>query len=622
MTLPTTQNVARPLAEGYDALLTYGDQTGEDLYLQTAVSPDRPIEITTAPQPSQGPQLGLTPEEFRPGAGLTFARSDLTGGEGLAYAHRIDGSDLDRTRFWDSLNIDTSPPDPGDRPTMRLLQATGRNISSANANLLSAMRYVPSQQYNFIDGSSVKWTADPFAASPSVNSQALGATGTGIAVVGNTIYASTAAALWRKVGTGAWGSWVAQGYDGLWSAKGHLIGSEGAYLYDISLVDGTETTLKQLAAGETWTAVCDAGSVILAAATDGQVYSFVPDGVDLLLKAEAPIALGEVVYSMISSQQVVLVGTGEVTISGGYIGRLWAFQVVGIRLREGQVLKQWGEGATAWDSRPMSMAMSRDSLFAGVLDTTGFSSLWRYDLATAGLSRDLDYPTGDGPVTGLEVIDEKPYALLKEDGGWRPTGVYAADGYLITPLADFYRANPKSWVGVRIDHDAITSDEQIDLYYSTNPAAIEDPDHASWTLAKSITSGQFTDEEPLDDVQGRYLAMKLVLTANTAATVTPVVRSISARSLEQLVDIAVSIPVNVSDVVERRYRTPFFMKGRGEAVWQALRSHEGKAAQLDLLRSDVGVRGNVDSVSARIPIVGPRGSVTYIAMVTVSGVKV
>ena len=39
--LPTTKTVQRPQAEGYDALLRFGD--GTDLYLQLTPSPDRPI---------------------------------------------------------------------------------------------------------------------------------------------------------------------------------------------------------------------------------------------------------------------------------------------------------------------------------------------------------------------------------------------------------------------------------------------------------------------------------------------------------------------------------------------------------------------------------------------------
>ncbi|MDX1621715.1 MAG: hypothetical protein R3320_12035 [Nitriliruptorales bacterium] len=616
MTLPNTNNTTRPVAAGYQALLTWGAGATDNMYLQLAVNPERRLTITTAQPDTPLPNLADVAEEVRSQQGRIFALSSFENGEGLAFAHRADNDEFDARRYWDSTGISVEAPEPGDPSELTLLNATSKRYSftGTSDHLQVAIRpsdntvFYPRDQY--VD----QITSNVYADITIINDHDLGSEVFGVAAVGDLMYAITSTQLYSKTGAGAFSTLgSSNGGDGLWAAKNRLFEGSGQTLYEVDVSTGTRTTLKTLASGQTWSQVIDAGSAILAASSDGYIYVFTLEESSLVLQAEFLITEGDVPVCMAHSQGIVLVGTKQDVQAGGTIGRLWVGELVGVRLRNTQLIREWGDEDSTATQHPFSMASTRDHIFIGVR-----GEAWQYQLATAGLSRYATF-TDSNPVGGMAPIDERIFYLLDGSGGWRTDDTPVASGYMISPLADFLSASKKAWVGMRVDHDAIVGDEQIDVYYTTTPAAIEDKDHADWTLLKSITSGQFTDEESMSAVFARYLAFQVVLTAGSSDE-RPVVRSVSFRALQQSDDEVVDLPVNVSDWYERPNRQPVIIRGRGDEVYQQLKSLQGEPVTLKLLRNGDQIRGQLVALQAPVPALTPRGSMSLFATIRVRGV--
>ncbi len=631
MGLPTAANTTRPTARGYGALITYGATTADSLYVVLAPSPESPIRRTTGQPGNQAPRVESNPEDFRPESGRIFSRSRFTGGEGLDYAHRSTDQanpDLDNTRYWDSKNISITAVDPGQADHIKLLPETAA-ISGTGATTPHMVQVANGTRVFWADDQDVKWSNNLATASPSITSEDPEAGGTpttiaGLALLGRTLYAALGAeGIHSRTWAGSWGHWSNLAATALWSAKGRVFGAVSNILYDAGSL-ATSVELKTLDSNEVWTSVIDAGPVILAAASDGKVYSFSDESTSLVLRAETEMPKGEVPYCLAYSNGLVFVGCGDETTSGR-IGRVYVAQLSGYRLRNSQLLRQWGEDNASRDYSPRIMLTTRDSVYWAVHTNSTEVHLWKYHLSTGGLSRHLII-TGTNLVRGLAVVNDHLIAALDSDGLFREADTYAATGWLISPLADFYSAADKSWIGVRLDNITLTpAGSQITLAYSTNAAAIFDAAHSSWTTAITITptNGRQTVEEPLTNVTGRYIALKLTLTRSTAQTETPEVTMMAARCFEQAEDAVLELPISVDDMVERPYRIAVNVPGRGQAVLDKLIDLEGDPVHVHLLKTGIRVRGRIEQVDSPQTYQAKRGSTSMlVSMVTVRGVKV
>ncbi len=95
-----------------------------------------------------------------------------------------------------------------------------------------------------------------------------------MAVLGTRLYLVANGNIVYRASSGSYTNYnTDQTYDKIWSIKGRIVASDtSGVLYDVS--GGTDSAIKTLPTGRTWTDMCDAGAVALATATDGYIYSF------------------------------------------------------------------------------------------------------------------------------------------------------------------------------------------------------------------------------------------------------------------------------------------------------------------------------------------------------------
>lgn len=622
MSLPTKVNVTRPESQGYDILIEYGDTDAESLYLRAAVGPGRQMAFQTVEPQQRNPDTASNPEDMRAETGESFSRSDFTGGEGLDRAHRRNGTERDFSRFWDSRGVDVTPGRAGSQEKVTLLHDTA-SIRTAATDLqrqplatIGTVLYAVASNDTLVDR-----TADPTAGTPTWTTEDPGGTGTirDIAALGDELYAAQGATEIRKRSSaGSWAAWSSLNAVRVWAVKGRIVGSDGTGLYEAG--DSADTLLETLASGESWTDVVDGGSAILAAATDGNIYAFVDNDGTLTLETQQNIFLGEYPTALAQAAGIAFVATAEDTSGGGKIGRLYRGVVSGLNIKAAQLLKEWGDGATTLDRAPHRIIGTRDAILTGVVESATETHLWRYHLATGGLVRDL-VMADTGICEGLAVIDDRVFASVFEQEIYRETTTFVDEGWLIGPLADFFNAAPKTWVGARLATAAVPTTTTAVLAYTTDPEAIEDEADASWTTIITATNAApgLSAETAITGVEARYLAGKLVLTPNGANTAGPEVLSYTFRGLPLPTERDYQLPVNISDRLERPFRKPILIPGLGDTVRGALGDLIGKSATVTLLRPDESVKGQIRGVSEPVNELPEKGSPSVFALMTVRG---
>lgn len=617
MALPTTANVSRPKSLGY------GLRLNSNYFRLATVDP---VDVVTADLQAPRVNTATNAEDFRNEFGELFSRADFTGGEGLAYAHRRNQPDNAGTRFWDSEHIDISNPDPGQAPRISLLYTTAIIEASAQSN--GYLAYDGTAIY-MGEGNVTRRSADFTVASPSfADSDPGSATALlGLASVGTDVYSChTTNGIYRRTA----GSWAVLASTvtalRIWPAKNQLIASvtaPGTTLQTVNLTSGAAiTTLATLSIGQSWLDVRDCGIAILGCASDGKLYAFANNASAVLeLKSQTPMPGSEVPYCVGHDGTYVFIGTREATASGA-IGRVYrATLTEGFSLEDLQLLRQWGNQSTSIDQAPRRIVAHQKGVVWGIYEdrSTDKSSIWRYDSASGGVSRNLD-----SKVTGL-VLDILPLAgrlffsvnasgLIREK-----VGTYETDGYLIGPLGDFFNASEKSWAGAFLDHEAISSDESLRLYYATTHAALTDESSSSWVLAKTVLTGTDTAETTIEGVDARLLAGKITLTASTDLATSPKAAGFTFRAYPGPGDVEITFHVNTSDWLIRPGKTPRKIPGLGQQFYDALKNIEGRFAECEPLFLDERFLGVVKKVGSRLPVMSERGASTVATTVTFTG---
>lgn len=634
MALPTTANVSRPLAFGYGARL-------DDLYLRLDVDPKNPIDVVTAPL--QAPVVNTTAEaeDFSNEFGQMFSRAQFSGGSGLAFAHlgstsrsafASRASDLDDSRFYDSEGISAVPPAPGEVAKITLLHPTVNIETSADTNL--ALGY-DGTTLVMLEGSNGRATTDFSGTTPAFTTITPWNTGGDSAAtvldvtnIGTDLYfACGANGIHKRVVAGTLSSVSTDASVKVWGLKRQLLASNGVSLDSVALPGGAHTVLAVLPTGETWTDACDAGAAILAAGSDGAIYAFAftaagAAGGILELKAQTPMSIGESPTAVCFDGAAVFFATTEAT-STGTIGRFYRADLVSdFTLANAVLLRQWGDQTSTVDCAPRAIRATRDAVLVGVQEPDGRCFLWRYDRATTGVTRHLGLGTG-GIVVDLLTVAGRLFATVANAGLRRETiGAYEPDGWLIGPLADFFTANPKAWAGAILDCDPVTDGARARLLYTSDPDAISDPDSAAWVEIKNITSSNDATETPIVNLESRYLAGQVRLSAASDLADTPAVRSFSFRAYPGAGDLEVTLNVVCGDVVERRGRRPQRVTGLGDQVYESLKGREGTYGELELLRPRELLRGVIEQVGTRLTALTGTGAPLDVAVVKFRGRRV
>ena len=611
--LPSPANTSEPQAQGFEANI-------DDLFLRFAVGPGRQMNINTAPLQAQAVQTSETPEDFQQEFGQIYSRVDFSGGSGLDKAHQRQAGETGFSRFWDSNGVDVfSGKQVGQEYNVGLLKSTEEVVTSSETNLL--MQELDGTVY-FADGEVLKKITTPLTGSSSTDgTPSAGNDITGLAVLGTRLYIVANGAIVYRASSGSYSAYNSdQTYDKIWSIKGRIVASDtSGVLYDVS--GGTDSAIKTLPTGRTWTDMCDAGAVALATATDGYIYSFADESSTLALKGQTFVE-GEVPNAIDAAQGIIFYGTYESTASGK-IGRLYRSEITNSNnlyvLVNAQLIKQWGDGTTTLDQAPYKIVSTRDSIFTGIIDSASKTNFWRYYLPTGGIARDLEFGES-GVVKGIAVYSDRLFATVSGGCIYRETTNYVTTGYIITALADFFTSEKKQWVGAKLNTNDVSSGT-VKLSTSTIATDINDSSATTWTEQITINSGTGGEEEVMTLVNGRWIAGKIDITTDDQAQ-SPELLSFALRGFQLVNDLIVDIPVNISDQIERPFRKRLKINGQGELVYQALRSKEGKNVQLEIFRPDTLLRGIIENVSSPIEELSPRGSVTTYCLVRFRGSKV
>lgn len=610
MSAPTLDNVPRPRAMGFGVAL------GDRLF-RLAIGPGRQLEIVTAPLEAPRVNTTSSAEEAAAEFGLTFARSAFDGGAGLLRAH---AEGAEPNRFWDSKGVDVSVPVTGEVPQIRLLH----EIAQVEASSVTGLRMAyssPDDALYLCEGSTLRRTDNPSAAIPTWNTDNPGAGETvttvhDVATLGNETYVALGSlGIHRKV-SGTWAHWSDTPATRVWAIKGRIIASDGRNLYEVTTAGATPTPVIILAPGVEFADCCDGGAAILAGASDGYVYSFSTETGTLVLASQT-LFESEQVRALGQSQGVVAVGTSQGNIGRFYVGTVGQDgQVV-----DQQLIREWGTSGSATPHYPYRVLGTRDSLYTGIADGTD-SCLWRYDLISAGMSRSLCMEGASGAIQGIESVDGKIMFSVDGVGVQVEQSTYVESGWLIGPLGDFYTSQSKTWVSARLDTSTLDGGRAVELHQTPEQEALSNDTSPEWTRVVRREAGMGDPGEvTMTPVVSRSLAGMVRLFASSDRTATPAVYAFSFRAYPSSGegDGIITLPINVSDQIERRGRRRVRVKGRGETEFAALRSLEGKPAVMRLFKPALTVRGLVEEVATPVLAMPSRGSATLVSQVRVRG---
>ena len=614
--LPSPSNTSAPESQGFEANL-------DDLFLRFAVGPGRQMNINTAPLQAQAIQTSETPEDFQQEFGQIFSRTDFAGGSGLDKAHQRNAGPNDFQRYWDSKGIDVfSGKQVGQEYKVSLLHDTDEVQSTTGTNLY--MQEMGGSIF-FADGAVLKRIDSPLDASPSVTSETAPSAGndiTGMAVLGTRLYLVANGAIYVRTGASTYSTHNShKTFSKIWSMKGRIVASDtSGDLYEVP-DSSNPTTMKTLPTGTEWTDLADGGAVVLACATDGYIYSFADESSTLTLKGQTFIE-GEIPNAIDAAQGLIFYGTYQNTASGK-IGRLYVAEITNANslyvLVNAQLLKQWGDGSTTLNQAPYKIISTRDSIYTGIVDSASKTNLWRYYLPTGGIARDLEFGES-GIVEGVAVFSDRIFATVSGGGLYRESTSYVTEGYVIMALADFFTSEKKQWVGAKVTCNTVSAGS-VKLSTSISPEDINSPTANTWSEQVSITGGVGGEEQIVENVIGRWLAVKIDITTNDT-NISPELLSFAVRGFQLVEDLIVDMPVNISDQVERPNRKALKVTGQGDLIYQALRNKEGKNVQLEIYRPQTFLRGIIENVSAPIEEISNRGSTTVYCLVRFRGSKI
>ena len=630
--VPTTADVANPRRKGYDFRL-------DNLLFRTSVSNDRQLIIRTAEFPSQQIDLRQNPEDITTNIGQIFSRNDFSGGQGLDYAHKRTNTDKDTNRYYDSKGVDVFAADTELSYEIKL----HHTMEDKGITFTGSKNYMAQTTNGYLyvtDDTTVYKSTDNGDTWNAMTSTNINYAIHGIVSFGNNLFvvasdgSTNKQLLYYNFIADTWtdenlGSTFVGYFTGIWFVKGRLVvtgkSTTAEYLWeteafahnfsgDFAVADATITTEPT----HEFTAVADAGAVILVGSTDGNIYSLKDVSGTLQLQGQSRVG-DEEVHSINALEGIIFYGTQEY---GTNIGRLYKSQLTVADnlyvLGDRQLLKEWDNNVL---TAPHAMFASRDSIFLGVQENTTEVYLWRYYLPTASLARDKKL-TGQGIVSEIKQSGGKFIAVVEGTNGGvsKETELYEEDGYIITPNIDFFTSEVKQWVGTTIEHDEIVDTRRIQCFISTKPDTINSSTSPNWELANDSTQGFGGDEVQINR-NARYLNMKVVLKATDDKTGTPVFRSVSARALPRPQLVVVDIPVNISDQVERPNRKRIKVRNLGETIYQELKQKEGDSVTLELYSPQETIRGVVESVAYPVINDANIGSVTQYCTVRIRGVR-
>lgn len=631
MPLATRANTSRPVSFGY------GLRIDED-YHRLAIGPEIPAEWAGAEGKPAGVDIQENPDDLDADEdSFIFSRVEFTGGEGLAYAHRKEQGDDAGKRFFDSLGFEATK-EPGG--VTRL--TASRDLAEIRAT--STVTATPYAQ-TLVAGQSSLWvlghttlgangvtridTPNGTPAFTGEDPQAgeAAAAVTSLAHGDGEVYAAIGVnGIHRRSTAGTWTHWNALNAKRIWFVKGRVVAtsSNGRSLYEVATSGAAPATaLVSLGGDAEFVAATDGGHAILVGASNGYVYGLaLREGV-LSLRNQTQF-LNERITGIAGVAGIVLVATEGLGIAGQRVGRLYRTSLTGqYTLAETQLLREWnvdGAAANTQAVSPAYLAVTRDAAYFTLKYSDASSALhwevWKYDVAYGALFRlSRQTRTGGDGWFGTAVLGGR---LFTHDSAGRvhrqsPTAYHTAP-WLISPLADFFTKEDKSWAGFRLLARSLPS--TVTAYYATSEGAIlEEGATTSWTSIKGYAAADET-EQLLTGVKSKRLAIMIKAATNGSAWS---LEGFAVRAYAASYDTVMKIPVNISDQIERRGRRRVIVPGLGDKLYDSLKAKEGAGVEWELLETGETYKGHLKQVQTRLVSIPRRGSRTLIALCTFKG---
>jgi len=420
---------------------------------------------------------------------------------------------------------------------------------------------------------------------------------------------------------------------GIWFAKGRFILALNSGELGELLSDGTFVVFDTVGAYEV-VSVAAAGPAIISAVTDGTVRSYVPeqsnqadaDSVNLVIRGRTEMPKGEVptVLGAVGSVVTILTVTDD-TKAGGRTARFYRAEALSAQydyvVGGLQMQREWFRTGEAFHDLTANMAATRDSILFAITESDGHTYVWRFDLVTFGLSRHSE--TFGGVGHALTIFDGKA-AIVRSDVGEEHLYVvsdsYHHNGYVISPNLTFGLNTDIAWIASVIEgFDVEAADGYVELWRTTNPEAILDPDHISWVKITRLSHHtQSGAELPLLGVSSRTLALQIKFFSRNGVS-SPNVTRVAIRGIPQHRDWIVNIPVNVSDYIEVPFRRPLHSPGIGDKIQAELMSLVGKHMELVVSNPSMYFNGVIDAIEEPVEYISPRGSASRYMMVQFRG---
>jgi len=643
-------DLTAPRGDGYGARV-------DDLWLRLAASPEAPLRIYSKDSLAERVDQRTNLYENVMDKGHVFARADLTGGAGLDWFPRrsaAETSDISRdsVRFWTSRNIDVSRTELDKEYSIRLHRKLetwgdpGVEIATALGRT-SAYFFLGTDQ-------AIHWYSSTADDVPEGNTL-VGSPVDELHNLGEDMYALLeSGVIMRKqfldAGFTAWATPAANTtYRDMWTVKGRVVvqkiattGGGTNELIEMTS-DGTEGNIIDTYGDNVFVrGVVDAGPVVLAAVSDGYVYSYTLDESDnLAVVAQTEMPLGESPFSIAYNQGVVFYLTADSALDGdavilrGYIAEVLDSRmnfVVGNAQLTFEVISQVGVFST---DRFSDMVVTRDeiwwSMYEFDLHGAPALSLFRLDIVTKGVNRanSMDWTNPETPPDPKDLITFETRKMFVMNGEvWAEAQEeYADHGWLITPLVNFGINTPINWIASTFDvGNLTTSGIQAELWRTGTPDAIFNQQDNSWQLIQRLSSSSNSGQEvPMVGVQSKQLALMVRLYpwgTSTVANESPEVRRFAIRAYPSHRDVVIEIPVNVSDHIEVPGRMPITSPRWGDDVHRALFGMIGKHVEALVLDPPIAMRGIVEQVLEPTTYVTERGSQGKLCVVTIRGSRI
>lgn len=651
-----TVTVRHPKAEGY------GIRIGS-IFARLAVSPKAPLRYYTRDSLAQRQDQAGSIYENVLDLGYAFSRTNYSGGEGLDWDPRELSFEqatqlLDQIKFWDSRNINIIRPKGGEQFTIDLAPLALTALQTFASEPVSTVAsdlfwYVAFGVFvdRFDDAQDLVPT-DTFTFPTDVVKITTGPTDeVAVLLDDGTVHIKPGKSDVFVEAYDAQPPGTDHPIDDIWYVKQRFMATRSDPTepsadeeFGELVLTTTGTILAPLVQADfvlldtlhgTVTDCISSGPAILASDSDGHLRSFVAQ-VDTAGGVPALTIVARI--EMPKSETCVLMGDASGTLlfltktqrsaAGTFRLRVYRASVLDARFDYAvgniEFLRQWDEVSDDLTGLTSNMWVTRDLIYFPVLEEDGRSYAWQFDIVTGGLVR--AFTMGTTGADSVLVFQSSPFWIQQGTPNVLSTigQIVQREGFIISPNITFGLNTDINWITSVIEVTEIPGGTTVELWRSTDPTAILDPDHPTWVLERRIQNlDQSGIDVPMSGVVGRTLALKLVLTGDSLdVTASPKVSRIGVRGLPKHRDWIVEVPINVSDFIEVPYRRPVRVPNFGDQVHALMQGIQGLHVDLTIIDPPMLFRGIIDNIMEPIEYISDRGSVGRYVMLQFRGDRV